>query len=787
MGKILVIVESPGKIKKITSILGDEYLVKASVGHIRNLNPKNLSIDVENNFKPEYIIIPDKKKVVADLRRCVKSCSSVILAADEDREGEAIAASLVDVLKLKNPKRIVFNAITKTAILNALKNPGKVDQKLVDAQKTRMILDKIVGYRLSPLLWQNIAHGLSGGRVQSVVVKLVIDREDKIDSFNSESYFKTIGNFKTKELELKSVLYELDVKKSNDKMLKGSLLKLKKEEQVHKILKIFKKSTFTVHNVHYKKTKRNPSPPFITSTLQQEASYKFGFSPKNTMRIAQKLYEGGHITYMRTDSTNLSKEAMGECKTFILKKYGEKYYKSRVFKSKSKNAQEAHEAIRPTHVDKLDVGSTSEQKRLYNLIWRRSVASQMSPAEMKHTIIQIEISHKKKIPYYFETSIEVITFDGFLRVYNLKNKDAENEQVETTASKIPKKGEVLKRREITSTQEYSKSIGRYNEATLVKDLEKNGIGRPSTFANIITKIQKKEYVVKKNLDGAKKTAKIITLKEDNIKIKEKQVTMGKEKNKLVPTEIGRQVTKYLSDNFVNVMNYKFTATLENLLDKIAVGKVNYLEVLNSFYEPFNNIYEKLKSTSRNINNGRFLGVHPKLEWKIYATKTKYGNVIKMFRETKDGNISKDIRYTSIEKPYKLDDITLEQALSMMQYPKQLGRYNDNLVELCKGRYGLYLKCNSKNYPVKEDNVDLHDAIEIIKEKDVNNIRELKIANKLYEIKNGKYGPYISYSFNKKKKFASIPKSMDPKSISSKEILELVEKNNKNKKRYVKSK
>ena len=508
MSKKLVIVESPGKIKKITSILGNDYLVMASVGHIRNLDPKGLGIDVNNNFKPNYIIVSNKKKVVRNLKEAVRSCSEVILAADEDREGEAIAASLAEELKLKNPKRIVFNSITKKDILKALKNPREIDHQMVNAQKTRMILDKIVGYRLCPLLWQNVAHKLSAGRVQSVVVKLIIEREQKIESHDSNNYFKIIGHFEKNKISMKSILNLIDEKKSNDKILKGDIIKLKKEKHVLKLFKMFMDSKFTVHNVHDKLSKKNPSPPFITSSLQQEASYKLGFSPKTTMSVAQKLYEGGHITYMRTDSTNLSKEALESCKKYITSKFSDKYYKLRVYKSKSKNAQEAHEAIRPTHIEYKTIQGNDAQIRLYSLIWKRTLASQMSHAIIKTTYIQIEINNDIVLPYYFESSIEKIKFDGFLKVYNLSNLEKDENINQTMVNKIPKKGDQLDPIEILANEEYSKSIGRYTEASLVKELEKKGIGRPSTFANIIEKIQDKKYIEKKNVTGEKKMLKL---------------------------------------------------------------------------------------------------------------------------------------------------------------------------------------------------------------------------------------------------------------------------------------
>ena len=768
MSKSLVIVESPGKIAKISKILGNNYLVKASVGHIRNLDPKNLSIDVNNNFKPEYIIIPNKKKVVRDLKAAVKSCKEVILAADEDREGEAIAASLAEVLKLKNPKRIVFNAITKTEILNALKNPRTIDEKMVNAQKARMILDKIVGYRLCPLLWNNIGHGLSAGRVQSVVVRIVIDRENRIDKFNSENYFKVTGIFLSNNKELKSVLYNLE-KKNSKNIFKGSVFKTKEAKNVNKLFKVFSKCKFNVSNIYDKKSIRNPSPPFITSSLQQEASYKLGFTPKRTMSIAQKLYENGYITYMRTDSTNLSKEAMEECKKYIKKKYGNEYYKERKYASKSKNAQEAHEAIRPTKIEKDKINGTNEQNRLYKLIWKRTVASQMNSARINNKIIQIEIIHKKKLPYYFETSIETIEFDGFLKVYNLKNKEkTESESEDSVTNTIPNKGDVLDYKEIVGTEIYSKSIGRYNEASLVKELESKGIGRPSTFANVITKIQDKKYVIKKDIMGEKRDTQIITLKNNKIINKVKQITLGKEKNKLVPTNTGVLVTEYLLNNFVNIMDYKFTANMEKLLDKIANGEQTWLNVLNNFYKPFDEIYCKLYNSSSGPKpKGELLGIHPLLKKDIYKTTTKFGPVVKMVGES-----NKDTKYASLIKPLTLNNVTLQDAINLLKYPINLGKYKDIKVELQKGPHGFYIKYNSRNYSADHDEITLNDAINIIQKKDKDIIKEIKDKKDYYIIKNGEYGPYISFKNGKKMTFISIPKNIKPKDITIKQINEL---------------
>jgi DNA topoisomerase-1 len=769
---ILVIVESPGKIKKINSILGKDYLVKASVGHVRDLDSSGMSIDVDNGFAPTYVISKDKKKVVADLRSTLKSCSDVILAADEDREGEAIAASLADVLKLKDPKRIVFNEITKTALMNALKSPRKINYNLVRAQETRRFLDRMVGYKLSPLLWSNIAKKLSAGRVQSVVVKVIIDKEDEINNLNQESYFKINGKFhseKDESNDLSAVLYELDTEKSTDKSIKGSILKLPDVKHSEKMLKVLDKSKFKINLIEDKISKRNPSAPFITSTLQQEASKKFSFNIKSTMSIAQKLYEAGHITYMRTDSTSLSEEALKACETYIIKNYGKKYHNKKNYVSKSKNAQEAHEAIRPTHIENSTIDGTPQEKKLYSLIWKRTVASQMAPAEISVNNIYIEITHKKKLPYYFLATNETIVFEGFLKVYNIKSEDDEEDELQKSNTNF-NKGDKLKYDEIEVKEEYPKSIGRYNEASLVKKLEDLGIGRPSTYASIISKIQERKYIDKVDLDGEEKITNNALMTPDNgIKWKQGKTTLGREKQKLVPTSIGKVVTKYLSEHFDKIMEYKFTAKLEDDLDKIVDGKKKWDKVLQKFWDEFNpkvvNLIED-SSSANNLNTGRLIGTHPESGLEIYAAVARYGPVVKLV----DG---KNIKFAPIKKPMTIDNITLDQAVGLFSYPKLLGKYKNEDILLQKGKYGLYIKYNSKNYPLTEDNTSLEDVIKVIEQKNKDILNEFDIKGTNYQIRNGEYGYYISYKKGSKMQFVSIPKNKEINSLEEKDILEIV--------------
>jgi DNA topoisomerase-1 len=763
---ILVIVESPGKIKKINSILGNNYIVKASVGHVRDLDSSGISIDVDNGFTPTYIISSDKKKVVSDLKNTLKSCSDVILAADEDREGEAIAASLADVLKLKDPKRIVFNEITKTALMNALKSPRKINYNLVRAQETRRFLDRMVGYKLSPLLWNNIAKKLSAGRVQSVVVKVIIEREEEINNLNQESYYKVIGKFsseKDKTNNLSAVLYELDSDKSNDNCLKGSILKMKDKKKVEKLLKALDKSKYKIKLIEDKVSKRNPSAPFITSTLQQEASKKFGFNIKSTMSIAQKLYEAGHITYMRTDSTSLSNEALKACESYIIKNYGKKYFNKKNYESKSKNAQEAHEAIRPTHIENPTIDSSPEEKKLYSLIWKRTVASQMAPAEISIKNIFIEII---KLSYFFLATNETITFDGFLKVYNIKSEEDEELQKSNTNFK---KGDKLNYNEIEAKEEYPKSIGRYNEASLVKKLEDLGIGRPSTYANIISKVQERKYIDKVDLEGEEKTVNIGLIKPDSeIKWRENKTILGKEKQKLIPTSIGKIVTDYLSEHFEKIMEYKFTAKLEDDLDKIVDGKKKWDNVLQKFWDEFSPKVNELIQNNTPLNNGnaKLLGNHPS-SGEIYTLVARYGPVVKLI----DGS---NIKFAPIKMPLTIDNITLEQAIELLSYPKLLGEYKNKEVLLQKGKFGLYVKYNDKNFPLADENISLDDVIKIIERKNKDILNEFNIKGINYQIRNGEYGNYISYKKGSKIKFVSIPNAKI-ESLNEDDIIKIISK------------
>jgi len=607
MPKILVIVESPGKIKKINEYLGSEYIVKASFGHVQDLDKKTLSIDVQNNFKPLYIVSPDKSKVVKELKDLQKECSEVILAADEDREGEAIAGSLRNVLGLKDPKRIVFHEITKKVINDAVLVPRLLNQDLIDAQQARRLLDRLVGYKISPILWA-YKIGESAGRVQSVVVRILVDKEKEIEEAISEPFLKTVGEF---------------VLSDSAKFNATLNHQFKNTERATKFLtSITKDSIFQIVKVENKKTIRKPSAPFITSTLQQDASTKLGFPVKRTMDAAQKLYETGLITYMRTDSTNLSEDALNACQKYIKSTYGSEYSDMKKYTTKNKGAQEAHEAIRPTNVEITEASQLEPDcQKVYALIWKRTLASQMSNAKINVQNISVDILKEKvsllifkEKQYYFETSLENVEFDGFLKLY-----DNSAEDDETVKGRIEvKEKDIINFQKIKVSEEYTKLPLRFNEAGLIKFLEKNGIGRPSTYASIINKITEKKYVEIKNIDGVQKDSKCLELTQikDKLKIKEsvKEIRVGKENKKLVPTELGNQIVKFLLEHFNPVMDIKFTAEFEEYLDKVAAGKAKWYNILNQFYQLFNPMCESLskevKSNTTLANTDKLLGVDP---------------------------------------------------------------------------------------------------------------------------------------------------------------------------------
>lgn len=754
--KTLVIVESPGKIKKIQSYLGPNYIVKASFGHVYDLDPKGISVDINNDFKPQYQVTKDKRKVVSELRNTCKNCKDVILAADDDREGEAIAWCLAQVLKLKNPKRMIFHEITKSALQKSLQNIGKINDNLVKAQQARRVLDRIVGYKVSPILWKDIAPKLSAGRVQSVVTKIVVDRENEIKNKDCNLYYRFNGFFTTKNNEpLKGILYNLQSVNKNS--YKGDICKLVDKDQAKKLIKILSRSTYKVAFVVTKKSKRNPPPPFITSSLQQEAQRKCHFSVKKTMMLAQKLYEGGHITYMRTDAVNLSEDCLKACKEYIDKEYGNKYYQRKIYKSKSKNAQEAHEAIRPTNIDNLNAGANPEEKKLYELIRKRTLASQMSPAEFENLIIQTEITHKKQIKYYFQFENSKLIFDGFLKVYDVEINN--EDEIGFNLKKIPEIEDDLEWNKIEANVDSTRPPTRYTEATLVKKLEELGIGRPSTFAAMISKIQDRKYAERGTIKGKKIEARQYYIeKGKTTKFNTKTLTLGADKNKLIPTELGYTVTEYLEKHFSNLMNYKFTSDMETNLDKIVDGKETYSNLLKVFYKPFIKIVDKLVEkniSEKKFDDGECLGEIDNK--KVFALKLKTGSVVRMMVDNK-------WKYASIKRPDTLQNITLEKAKKLLSYPKLIGRYEEKPIVLNKGKFGFYLQYEGKNISLEDENIDLESAQSIIKIKLKSDMATIKDGDKEWVIREGKFGMYAMKKGNPPT-FVSIPSGTDASQVT----------------------
>ena len=764
MSKTLVIVESPGKIKKINEYLGNSYIVKASFGHVQDLDKKTLSIDVQNNFTPYYIVSPDKTKVVKELRDLAKECVDVILASDEDREGEAIAGSLRDVLKLKDPKRIVFHEITKKAITDAVVNPRQLNQDLIHAQQARRLLDRLMGYKISPILW-SYKIGESAGRVQSVVVRILVDKEKEIAEAVAEPFLKTTGEFSISDSKFNGTLnYQFK------KMEKGKAF----------LEELDKTCVYTVVSVENKKSVRKPSPPFITSTLQQEASTKLGFAVKKTMDSAQKLYEAGLITYMRTDSTNLSEDAMKAAEKYIKATYGKEYSDPKTYTAKSKGAQEAHEAIRPTHLETSEAPENLDKdcQRLYSLIWKRTMASQMANAKINIQTIQINIS-KNKVSmlmfkdkqYYFVSSLENVEFDGFLKVY-----DNTSEDDEAIKGKLEiKEKDIINMHKLKITEEYTKLPLRYNEAGLIKYLEKNGIGRPSTYASIISKIIDKKYVEIKNIEGIKKDSQMLEL-SDKYKLKEsnKEITVGKENKKLVPNEVGTQIVTFLIKNFEPIMNIKFTADFEEYLDKIAAGKANWCNILNQFYQLFNPICETLskevKSNPTIANNDVSLGIDPDTNLEIFSGAGQYGPYVKRLEDEN----SKKWKYASIKDQ---SNITLEEAIDLLKYPVVLGKIDKAELVLHKGQFGYYIKYLNKNFSVKDDNVTFESAKQLVQHGDKFALQTFTVKNRVINVKSGQYGPYLQIVNGKAKSNIPIPKSYDTEELTLEKVLEIIAQKN----------
>ena len=763
----LVIVESPAKAKTIERFLGENYVVKSSFGHIRDLEKKDLGIDIEHNFQPKYEISPDKKAIVKELKQLAKEAKTVWLASDEDREGEAIAWHLFEVLGLKkeNTKRIVFHEITKDAILHAINNPRDIDKNLVDAQQARRVLDRLVGFEVSPVLWKKVKPSLSAGRVQSVAVKLIVEREREINHFVEQKYYKVTGTFETKDANGNSVPLKAELSE-----------RFSTQEETVNFLEHCKKAAFSVSNVETKPGSRKPAPPFTTSTLQQEASRKLGFSVSQTMAVAQKLYEQGHITYMRTDSVNLSQLAIGAAKTVICNTLGEKYSKPRNFATKTKGAQEAHEAIRPTYMDKESISGDKNEQQLYSLIRKRTLASQMAEAELEKTTITIAITGEK---HTFEAVGEVIIFDGFLKVY-MESFDDEKEDDEAALLPAIHKGDQLQRSLIQALEQYTTHPPRYTEASLVKKMEALGIGRPSTYAPTITTIQNRGYILRESRDGTERQLDQIDLKGQDIKVKKISRIFGAEKKKLFPSDIGMVVTDFLSNYFTNIMDYNFTANAEDALDHIAEGEVEWQSMIGTFYQPFHaNVEKTLKESERNTG-ARELGKDPQTGETVSVRIGRFGPMAQIGE-------GESVRYAGLLKGQLMETITLEEALDLFKFPRQLGEFEEKPVSVGIGRFGPYIKHNQLFVSLKKGvddpgTITLETAIERINEKrEIEKNRKIQEFENGVQILNGRFGPYITFN----KVNYKIPKGKEADKLTFEETMEIIAKGGDSKKKTTK--
>ena len=745
MPKNLVIVESPAKAKTIEKFLGKDFVVKSCFGHIRDLPKDSNAIDLKNGYKPKYVVPADKKAVVKELKKLADEAETVWLASDEDREGEAISWHLADELNLdiQTTKRIVFHEITKNAILKAIDNPRTIDMNLVDAQQARRILDRIVGFELSPVLWKKVRPSLSAGRVQSVAVRLIVEREKEIGEFNVQDFFKVKAEFSVKDRVLHAELPK----------------KFEKEEEVEKFLQSCTGATFTVNRVEVKPAVRKPAAPFTTSTLQQEASRKLGYSVSRTMTLAQRLYEEGHITYMRTDSVNLSDFARTSAKSAIESQFGSQYSQTRNFTTKNSSAQEAHEAIRPTSFEVQQAGSDDGQRRLYDLIWKRSIASQMSDAQLEKTQVGIENDKNSEI---FQAEGEVIKFDGFLKVY-LESTD--DEESETGSGLLPpmSKGDVLPCRQIVAQQRYTRPPARYTEASLVKKMEELGIGRPSTYAPTITTIMKRGYVLKEKRDGEER--KFVQLIHKNGLIEKKILSeiTGAEKDKLTPSDIGRIVTEFLIEHFSKILDYQFTAKVEKEFDDIASGLTAWSAMIDAFYHPFHQNVDKTLDTAEKATGEKELGKHPQTGKPVFVKIGRFGPMVQIGLSADE---EKPV-FASIPKGVSMDEINLEEALKLFDLPRELGKFEEKVVKANVGRFGPFVQHDSKYVSLtKEDDpytVTLDRAIELIEQKrktDAARLIRTFTEDPAVQVLNGRYGPYIA----KGKENYRIPKGTDPESL-----------------------
>jgi len=758
MAKNLVIVESPAKAKTIGKFLGPDYTVTSSYGHIRDLKKKNFGIDMANGFEPEYEIPDDKKALVADLRKKAKEAEMVWLASDEDREGEAIAWHLFEVLGLKaeTTRRIVFHEITKDAILNAIKNPRHIDLNLVDAQQARRVLDRIVGFELSPVLWKKIKPALSAGRVQSVVVRLIMEREHEIKNFRPEQFYRVNARFATADGT--AVGAELSKRLADD-------------AQARELLADCSGTTFKVSAVNVRPVKKSPAPPFTTSTLQQEAARKLGFTVSQTMMVAQRLYEAGHITYMRTDSLNLSQLALNALAKEIRGNLGEQYLHTRQYHTHSKGAQEAHEAIRPTYVDKQTIEGTAQEKRLYSLIWKRTLASQMADAEIEKTTVEIQPASRQE---HFTATGEVVRFDGFLKVY-LESTDDETDEQTSGILPAMHEGETLSLTEMTATQRFTQQPPRYSEGSLVKKLEELGIGRPSTYATFISTILQREYVERGEKEGTPREYEIITVHPDGkISRSTRTETVGSERGKLVPTDIGEVVNEYLTENFPDILDYNFTAQTEERFDDIARGKLGWHQEIQTFYDDFHPGVDRALNTRTEHRVGeRILGTDPATGRPVSVKIGRFGPMIQLG----DGEGDEKPQFASLLKGQSVSTITLEEALKLFEFPRLIGSFEDQDVTVAIGRFGPYVKHAGKFVSIPKElspaHITLDEAVELIEKKraaDANKTLKTFDEDADMQILNGRYGPYIKYKGGNFK----IPKTVaDPAALTLDECRKIV--------------
>jgi DNA topoisomerase-1 len=759
----LVIVESPAKARTIEKFLGKEFQVKSSMGHIRDLSKKDLGIDINNDYKPKYIVPEDKKKIVAELKKLVRDSKTIWLASDEDREGEAIAWHLCEALELNkdNTRRIAFHEITKNAILDAIKNHRGIDYNLVDAQQARRVLDRLVGFKLSPLLWKKVKPALSAGRVQSVAVRLIVEREREIINFKYSPYFKITGIFSVKDKSGR--IYEVKAEIQD---------KIESEKKALELLDKFKTATFTVADILKKPSRKTPPPPFTTSTLQQEASRKLGFSVAQTMTIAQHLYEAGKITYMRTDSVNLSNTALFAARDIISREFGDKYVNIRKYKTKSKSAQEAHEAIRPTYLETQSLTGNNSEKRLYDLIWKRTVASQMSDALIEKTTVTINISNAAE---KFVAAGEIITFDGFLKVYS---ESPDEETDESAKGLLPPLNinDILARESISATEKFTYPLPRYTEASLVKKLEELGIGRPSTYAPTISTIQQRGYVIKQDKPGEERKYILLTLKDDTLDREIKTEFVGAAKAKLFPDNIGMIVNDFLVRYFGEILDYNFTATIEEQFDEIASGKKNWTEMIDRFYKHFNPKVKTTLERSELSKGDRSLGVDPETGRPVIVKMGRYGAIVQIGDNTSRDNEEKP-RFASLRKGQNLESITLEEALQLFSLPRKIGELDGKDLIVSIGKFGPYIKHDSKFYSLKKGiddpySIERERAIEIINEKlekDRNRIIKSFEEDKDLLVLNGRWGPYITY----KKENYRVPGKVDPKSLSYEDCKKII--------------